>query len=255
MEACVIDFVGGRERMEDASFLVDKHQDNGTILGGIFDGHRLVESAQNISFFATEIMQLLFKPLLDESLTPAQVFNVSYRIISELSHSNLAGTTALCFYVHDNKMVVANTGDSRLVLFPRNSNIITITNDHNFHNDAEFRRVKNCGGTITEDYRFQKLGIEVAISRAIGDLHFADVGLIPNPEIFELDIQTTGDNFYIFATDGFWNELSYQTICKVINKSATAQEACENLKKEILNNLEEDELDQVDNVTILVIKT
>lgn len=56
----------------------------------------------------------------------------------------MAGTTAICCLIRDNKLYCANAGDSRAIAC-RNGTLVTLSNDHKPNNPEEMDRIYNAG--------------------------------------------------------------------------------------------------------------
>ncbi len=56
----------------------------------------------------------------------------------------------------------------------------------------------------------------IAMSRSIGDLVAGEVGVIPEPEIFEYDV-TKEVKYIVLASDGVWEFLSNNNVMEIIN--------------------------------------
>lgn len=56
----------------------------------------------------------------------------------------MAGTTAICCLIRDNKLYCANSGDSRAIAC-RNGVLVTLSNDHKPNNPEEMNRIYNAG--------------------------------------------------------------------------------------------------------------
>lgn len=86
----------------------------------------------------------------------------------------MAGTTAICCMIRDNKLYCANSGDSRAIAC-RNGNLVTLSNDHKPNNPEEMDRIYNAGGWV----EFNRVNGNLALSRALGDFLFKRNQLIP----------------------------------------------------------------------------
>lgn len=56
----------------------------------------------------------------------------------------MAGTTAICCLIRDDKLYCANAGDSRAIAC-RNGTLVTLSNDHKPNNPEEMDRIYNAG--------------------------------------------------------------------------------------------------------------
>ena len=76
--------------------------------------------------------------------------------------------------VTKDKIICANSGDSRAVIGLKNGKLIELRYDHKPDNDGELKRVK-AGGGFVEDGRVQGV---IAVSRAIGDWEYKEPSLL-----------------------------------------------------------------------------
>ena len=55
----------------------------------------------------------------------------------------------------------------------------------------------------------------LAMSRSLGDAVAQSVGVIPEPEFFELELDSS-DKFFIMASDGLWEFISNDEAVKLV---------------------------------------
>ncbi|KAL6505165.1 hypothetical protein OROGR_024982 [Orobanche gracilis] len=85
-----------------------------------------------------------------------------------------------------------------------------LTNDHHPDRDDEKSRVESAGGNITNWSGVARVNGQLAVSRAIGDIHFKRVtDWIP---------LTTNDSYVIVASDGVFEKLTTQDICDILSE-------------------------------------
>ncbi|PNW84026.1 hypothetical protein CHLRE_04g218150v5 [Chlamydomonas reinhardtii] len=145
-----------------------------------------------------------------------------------------AGATATVVVIKDDKLVVANVGDSQAVL-SRRGNAVILAHYHRVYGSgadvsAEIERVKSVGGWIDDG---RVCGV-LAVSRAFGDWEFKGEGLprlletgiergywdssfaaqqafsadpvVATPDVTET-LLSEEDEFLIVASDGLWDVL------------------------------------------------
>jgi len=79
-----------------------------------------------------------------------------------------SGCTAVAaLLTHDNKIYVANAGDSRSVLGVKGE-VKPLSFDHKPTNDSERERIRSAGGYV----EFGRVNGNLALSRALGDFEF-----------------------------------------------------------------------------------
>jgi len=133
---------------------------------------------------------------------------------------DVIGCTACVALVADNKIFVANIGDSRCVLCKRGL-AISLTQDHKPELEEEKRRIEKAGGHV-EDNRVNGV---IALSRTLGDFRFKkntklslyEQMISPYPDIrvepIEKDCQ-----FFLVASDGIWDYMTSQHAIEYIRE-------------------------------------
>lgn len=152
-----------------------------------------------------------------------------------------------------NKVFCSNVGDSRAVLareieegklvgFPLNR-------DHKASEKDEEQRILRSGGRIQafQDNYGRPMGPlrvwhlhenipGLAMSRSFGDGAAAEVGVIADPEILEMNL-TEHDKFIVIASDGVWEFLQNDEVVAMIYQhylNNSAEKAAEQLIREAL---------------------
>lgn len=142
------------------------------------------------------------------------------RDIPELaSGADKSGTTAVCAFISNENIYIANCGDSRAVLC-RNGVPVFSTQDHKPILPGEKERIVNAGGSVM----VQRVNGSLAVSRALGDYDYKNVSELgqceqlvsPEPEIFckQRDQQ---DFFLVLACDGVWDVMTNEDVCSFIS--------------------------------------
>ena len=146
-----------------------------------------------------------------------------------------SGSCGIMAMIQDNKIIIANVGDSRLVLF-KNCNVFFATEDHKPNTETEKKRIKNAGGEIYQTFTYFPLrqnGREIeapwrvlpgrlSVSRTFGDIEAKDpkfggmggvVMALPDVTEFVLDDEF---NFMVIGCDGIFDVLSNEEILECI---------------------------------------
>ena len=134
-----------------------------------------------------------------------------------------SGSTCVSVLIVGNKVFCANVGDSRAVLAREVSGQVSglpLNRDHKANEPDEERRILMNGGRIEafKDHNGRSMGPMrvwhlnenipgLAMSRSFGDHAAAEVGVIAEPEIIEMNL-TEEDKFIVIASDGVWEFLS-----------------------------------------------
>lgn len=140
------------------------------------------------------------------------------------------GTTCVAAVISDDKLFVANVGDSRGCLL-RDGRLLRLTEDHSIV--AEKVR----SGEMTED-QARKSRFRNVITRAIGLEESVE------PELSVTDLRP-GD-VVLLCSDGLTGPVSEPEIAEIVGSSVTADEACDRLVKTALAN------GGSDNVTVAI---
>lgn len=234
---------GWRPRMEDAHFAIDSLDAENwadTACFGVLDGHGGLEVAhlceellpsaiaagcrQAAGDALVSAFQKMDEILLDESqLDFLRSFTGDSRggpDAPPLLSPNRVGCTAVVCLVQESQIVVANVGDSRVVL-SRRGLAIPLSEDHKPNFPAEADRIRKAGGTVV---RFEvgpivqyRINGNLNLSRSIGDLEYKRNSFLPPCEQIissEPDLVTcqreAGDEFLLLACDGIWEVLDRQ---------------------------------------------
>jgi protein phosphatase 2C family protein 2/3 len=152
-----------------------------------------------------------------------------------------SGCTAISALVTgDNKIIVANAGDSRGVLSV-NGVAKPLSFDHKPANETERKRIVAAGGFI----EFGRVNGNLALARALGDFEFKkNYSLTPdkqiitsNPDITQHDI-SEDDEFFVLACDGIWDCLSSQHVVDFVRREVAQGkpmgEICETIMEHCL---------------------
>ena len=146
-----------------------------------------------------------------------------------------SGSCAIILLIKNKKCIIANIGDSRLIIF-KNKRVIFSTKDHKPNTYIEKRRIELAGGSVYQTatniqiYQNGKL-IEIpwrvnpgglSVSRTIGDIESKDEkfggkkGVVTAmPDISEFDLNEEY-NFIVIGCDGIFDVLSNGEIIECI---------------------------------------
>jgi serine/threonine protein phosphatase PrpC len=142
-----------------------------------------------------------------------------------------------------------------------------LNRDHKASEDDELARILSSGGRV-EAFRDQQ-GRHVgparvwhkhenipglAMSRSFGDHCAAQVGVIAEPEVLEMNLSEQ-DKFIVIASDGVWEFLSNNDVVRIVEPfyiQNSAEKAAEAIIKEALKRWKQEE-NVVDDITCIVI--
>ncbi|KAI7857112.1 phosphatase 2C-like domain-containing protein [Circinella umbellata] len=228
---------GWRLTMEDAHTTLLKLEDTDASFFGVYDGHGGATIAQYTG-------QILHKKIRESSHFDKNEFKEALKdgfisIDKDLSEDgNFAydpsGCTAVTALVTpDNRIFVANAGDSRSVISVKGKSK-ALSFDHKPVDRAESQRIIAAGGFV----EFGRVNGNLALSRAIGDFEFKQNPQLPpeeqivtcDPDIIE-HTMTKDDEFLILACDGIWDCMTNQQAVDFVREAIAAKtpldEICE----------------------------
>lgn len=204
---------------------------------GVFDGH----GGDYVSRFLAEHLHefIVHSPSLRTLGLPSAMVEALrhldaslYCHMMERNIDRHCGSTAVAACLLGRELHIANLGDSRAVLSSNHGRRVSqLTRDHLSTNPLEKSRVLAAGGTIDHD----RLGGDLAVTRAIGDFQYKNVclsqvgftqssdhgllsGVLPLSNIAELSsyVVTDADDFLLIASDGLWDVISPSDACRFV---------------------------------------
>lgn len=169
-----------------------------------------VEDALRRAFLNTnkEIGNTILMPTEEVAHTPighrsSTAINLEYR-------DGMTGSCATIVYVADNKLYIANAGDSMAIMVHVANEFSVLTTRHDPTSQKELQRIRRSGGIISSTGQLDDL---LDVSRAIGFYN-----LIPHiyasPSITVWEI-SDADEMIILASKQLWEYVSYQTAVDV----------------------------------------
>ncbi|KAI3968114.1 hypothetical protein MKW92_044144 [Papaver armeniacum] len=225
---------GRRREMEDAVTVIpgllpsSTTRDHDFDFFAVFDGHGGSAVANLCSEQLHKILvnEIQGSPNLDkidwENVMVSCFLKMDEKVVSgkEVEHESIKsiGSTAVVALISKDEIIVANCGDSRVVL-SRAGSPITLSQDHKMR-----KRIEAAGGTVIDWDGSRVLGV-LATSRSI-DVSYASAAANTNfdfsfrpgdrylkpyvtfiPEV-TITSRTESDEFVILASDGLWDMMS-----------------------------------------------
>ncbi|EGR29432.1 protein phosphatase 2c, putative [Ichthyophthirius multifiliis] len=205
---------------------------------GVCDGHG--EYGDQVSnHIKKKLSQILLKNIKISQQQKANELNlqntlnktlkqVSQELLDSKMDTYLSGSTSVTILIHNNTLYCTNIGDSRAIIGrlvnkgggKNEWKSIQLSEDHKPNLAREKKRILEHGGRveIQTDEKGQKQGVYrvwnqkmeypgLAMSRSLGDKAGREVGIISEPDIYELLIQEE-DKFIVIASDGVWEFMS-----------------------------------------------
>ncbi|RDA93577.1 hypothetical protein CP533_6164, partial [Ophiocordyceps camponoti-saundersi (nom. inval.)] len=171
----------------------------------------------------------------------------------------VSGCTACVSLIVDNKLYVANAGDSRGVLGIK-GRAMPLSQDHKPQLEGEKNRITAAGGFVD----FGRVNGNLALSRAIGDFEFKKTAELPPesqivtafPDVETHDL-TPEDEFLVLACDGIWDCQSSQAVVEFVRRGIAAKQdldkICENMMDNCLASNSETGGVGCDNMTMVIV--
>lgn len=171
-----------------------------------------------------------------------------------------SGCTAVVVLKVDNKIFVANAGDSRAVV-SRGGTAKDLSEDHKPEDETERTRIEKAGGKVTQEGRVNG-GLN--LSRALGDHSYKQNASLPAseqmivalPDVTELTLEPQ-DEFIVIACDGIWNSLSSQEVVDFVKENMQHKKLsviCEELFEKCLAPDTHGDGTGCDNMTCIIVK-
>ena len=258
---------GPRPTMEDAMVVYGQFREHADEdMFGVFDGHGGDEASDVASDFLYEALESAMDRLDGEdeeasgggvsqlanassaeadalvSAALKESFVKTHREIVSEERGIECGTTALVAYARQNKLYVANVGDSRAVVAYRDGRVERVTRDHKSTDEEEMKAVTERGGFVV---RGRVMGM-IAIARALGDKSLADY-LGHEPDVFVRDLDDI--EIIILACDGIWDVLSDEEAMRIARSTRNPRKMAERLRNTAIDRQSRD------NVSVLCICT
>lgn len=201
-------------------------------LVAVFDGHggdliakmsaqRIVECIENNPIFK-ENAQGGSPEQLGEAMRAAFLkIDAEMRQIPAIaSGEDQSGCTAIVGLITETHIIVANSGDSRGILFTGDS-VEPMSYDHKPFNEIEQTRIEKAGGCVS----MRRVNGDLAVSRAFGDYSYkqrSDMKAEEQQVSAEPDIKIwprrADDKFLLLCCDGIWDVMSNEEAGKFMQQ-------------------------------------
>jgi len=262
----------GHEINQDRTFVLQlPHAD---FVMGIFDGHG--ENGHYTShYISKQLPRMLANGLstkAEDDVTAIQKIltdlflavdsNVDEMAGAPQDAMMVSGSTAIVVLKRGHRLHIANTGDSLAFIVRRDRStgeveIVYRTKEHKPDLPEERERIEKKGGEIllppawaigdsprvltplsTEESDLGLMPIGLAMSRSIGDRELKNVGVIADPDIDCIDIDSLaakGDDLFVVAsTDGLYDHVPLETLAKRIGGSLSSQQLLLSTMEELI---------------------
>ncbi|KAL2458587.1 putative protein phosphatase 2C 35 [Forsythia ovata] len=251
---------------------------------GVFDGHGQF-GTQCSNFVKERLVEILSNDatLFDD---PVKGYKAAFLSTNDELHSSdiddsMSGTTAITALVIEDRLYVANVGDSRAVIAIKEGNRVLaqdLSYDQTPFRKDECERVKLCGARVLsvdqveglKDPGIQSWGDEeteggdpprlwvqngmypgTAFTRSIGDSTAEKIGVVADPEVLTVQLKPSHP-FFVVASDGVFEFLSSQTVVDMVTKHADPRDACVSIARESYKLWLERE-NRTDDITVIIV--
>ena len=255
---------------------------NDTYFFAVYDGH----GGNGCSLFLKENLHKYIKSFSKEGINDA-VNIVENIFLNEIAldksgfENDHSGSCAIMALINKNKLLIANIGDSRLVLFKKNS-LFFITEDHKPNSPKEKTRIEKAGGSIYQTQspipiyqNGKKIDIpwrvnpgRLSVSRTFGDIEAKNENfggkkniVVALPDITEIELDDDF-NLLVIGCDGIFDVLSNEQILecvKIVIKEKNIKDLNEINVSELCGDIADMiiksslALDSFDNVSCIVV--
>ena len=222
----------------------------------VYDGH----GGKGCSIYLKENLHNNIKEFSKQGIKEAieiteEKFKVEQALNEKGEISDSSGSCGIMAMIQNNKIIIANVGDSRLVLF-KNGKVFFATEDHKPNTETEKKRIKNAGGEIYQTFTYFPLrqnGREIeapwrvlpgrlSVSRTFGDVEakdpkFGGIGgvVMALPDITEFDLNDEF-NFMVIGCDGIFDVLSNEEILECV-KIVLKEKKVEEINEDNIHDL------------------
>lgn len=208
----------------------------------VFDGHAGVKVSEhcssNLLDFIIQTDEFKSQDIVKGIHTGFLKLDHKMRDLPELAAgTDKSGTTAVCAFISNKQIYIANCGDSRAVLC-RNGVPIFSTQDHKPVLPGEKERIQNAGGSVM----IQRVNGSLAVSRALGDYEYKNAKNLgqceqlvsPEPEIFSQE-RHNDDEFLILACDGVWDVMNNEEVCSFVQSRLKVTTNLEEVTNQVID--------------------
>lgn len=238
------DIFGKTKINQDSYFtLLNIYNLNNYSVFAIFDGHGInghLVSKFTKNFFRNYFNNIdnddclynheeykIYKKISKEENIKEQIKLIENFLLEQRFSIQYSGTTSIIIIFIEDKIICYNIGDSRAVFINKNYKCIQISKDHKPELLHEKTRIEENGGIVKKDnlnsgvYRvWSKNGKYpgLAMSRSIGDYVAKSLGVINEPDYYEINIIENNIKAVILSSDGLWDVLNNKQIETIVEE-------------------------------------
>ena len=264
--------------------ILDGQNDKNTFFFAVYDGH----GGNGCSLYLKENLHNLIKNFSKESINEAintveQNFLKNEALTQNEEVKDQSGSCGIMALIQQNKLIIANVGDSRLVIFKKSS-LFFSTEDHKPGSPSEKLRIETAGGKIYQtpsllplyqngkeiDIPWRVFPGRLSVSRTFGDVEAKNESLggmknvvVALPDITEIELDEDF-NFIVLGCDGIFDVLSNEEILECVKivlkekeikdfKNINMSQLCGDIAEMIIkSSLAKDSFDNVSCVVVAI---
>ena len=216
--------------------ILEGQNDKNTFFFAVYDGH----GGNGCSLYLKENLHHYIKNFSKDSINEAinlveENFIKNEALNEKGEIKDPSGSCGIIALIQQNKLIIANVGDSRLVLFKKSA-LFFSTEDHKPGSPSEKSRIEKAGGTIYQTpslFPLHQNGKEIetpwrvlpgrlSVSRTFGDVEAKNENLggmknvvVALPDITEIELDDEF-NFLVLGCDGIFDVLSNEEILECV---------------------------------------
>lgn len=254
---------GRRNGMEDAdlateiSFTVNGETYQAQLFG-IFDGH----GGKSASQYVKENLPHYLSQALEKNnaiqLSDEGIWNALKECFVNLDQDynrNNDGTTATVAMILENKIWVANVGDSRTIL-SNGEEAIQLSEDAKPGMERYKKTIEKLGGVVNSHFSTPRVNGRLAVARAVGDKEIIGANggccVSPKPKITNYSLDQMQNGHLILACDGLYDVASTRQVAKAVEEMSNREETVEAMAQRLVEGAIQS--GSGDNVSAMVIK-
>ena len=263
----------------------DNNNENNFYFFGVYDGH----GGSGCSLYLKNNLHLNIKNFSKESIKEGIKFTEENFLKNEALDKkgeikDQSGSCGIIAMIQKNKCIIANVGDSRLVIY-KNNKVFFSTEDHKPGSNIEKERIMKAGGKIYQtpslfplyqngkeiEIPWRVLPGRLSVSRTFGDVEAKNEKfggnknvIVALPDITEIELNEEF-NLIVLGCDGIFDVLSNEEILECIkivlkeknineiNDNVNISELCGDFAEMIIkSSLAKDSFDNVSCVVIAI---
>lgn len=216
----VTESIGLRSSMEDTHLAVTKlntSKNDGIVRSffAVFDGH-FGSGGSNLARDTAEA--IIIENLNKDKLPEDALRDTFHQIDKNIENTGfLRGCTAASVLLEGNSLIVANVGDTRVLLIKLTGEeeiAERISKDHTLSDKAEEERVRATGANILDD-EIHITRAYLNVSRSLGDKAFGDA-VSADPTVSK-HILAPGKYRIVLECDGVWQAVPDEDLAKLVS--------------------------------------